>query len=108
MKLTINAHYQYEYFCPKMTVTGTAAVLPTAASPVVKPENIFVQAHPANTKNIIIGKSTVTANLANGGYILAPGSNMNLPGGRNATTYYAIAESAGTTDLMVTYQRGPM
>lgn len=99
------AHYKYEYQV-QMTVGGTQAALTSPASPVANPENIFVQAHPSNTGNIVIGKTGVAADGSAGGYVLSAGSNMNL-GKQEASEYYAIA-TASDQKLQITYQRGAL
>lgn len=115
LRLSNNVHYKYEDFQPLITCTGTATVFPTpvatAGNPATssgakQPDNIFVQAHPSNTTNIYIGKSNVAANGSAGGYLLAPGANMSLPG-KEYANYYHIAASA-SPQLLVTYQRGPL
>ena len=107
LHINVGAHFKQEFFHPIITCTATATAFPTAVAPVLKPENIFVQAHPDNaTAYIYIGKSDVLANGTKGGYLLSAGSNMNLPGLAHGS-YYHIAIS-GSPKLLITYQRDPL
>ena len=88
----------------QMSVSTVAPIVAPIA-PCLHPENIFVQAHPSNTGNVIIGKSNVAADGSAGGYVLPAGANMNLPVFKNS--YYYVIASTGTQKLQVIYMRTP-
>jgi hypothetical protein len=104
LQLSSSVHFKKESMY-QLSCTTTQAALPTPTAPVTNPENIFVQAHPDNTQEIIIGKTGVTVSGSAGGYILPAGANMNLPSNEWAS-YFAIAAS-GTQLLQVTYHASP-
>lgn len=89
----------------QLSCTTTEAVFPTPTAALVKnPESIFVQAHPDNTQEIIIGPTGITHTGANGGFILPAGGSMTLPS-NDWENYYAMSDS-GTQLLQVTYLSG--
>lgn len=106
LNIAITSHYKKESF-HQLSCTTTQAALPTPTSTlVVNPESIFIQAHPDNTQEIIIGKTGVTATGSAGGYILPAGGSMTLPS-PIWENYFAIAAS-GTQLLQVTYLASPL
>lgn len=104
LNLSANVHYKNEDH-QQLSCTTTEAALPAPRVPVLHPDNIFVQAHSANTGVIVIGKTGVAGDGSAGGYVLPAGANLNLPS--NEVSVYRAIASTGTQKLQVTYMRGP-
>lgn len=105
--LTIAASPRYRLWKTQQVSVTTAAVLPPIAAgdasglSTGRVEAIFLQAHPDNTQEIIVGKSDVTATGSTGGFCLSAGGNITLPVNK-ISELFAVAAS-GTQLLQVTY-----
>lgn len=79
---------------------GVVTAFPTPTNG-VQPEFIFVQAPTTNTVSVVVGESTILANLSAGGFEFPPGANFTLP--VNVASELKCIAGAASQKLLVTY-----